>query len=341
MQTCRSFLHGSCAAAWCCLATVSLCIRCHASSPDTLFASDVITPVLCRCIRCGEVANDPPCNVGRPCNQGLVPSEDSLSCRTCGGIDEPVCCNSRFCSDSRTDRACDPGLTRARVQVEEIGTVAEFGVGATCVEPPQACGRNGTEPCGEEAADDACAGRLTPSQDYLTCIPCGALEQPPCMESADLCDSGLEVLRDSEEAPELCVTGALLTQALEAALAPGAVLDQSGGAACGLAGQPVCRDPEDPDRPACVGRTTIVVENGSDMCRGCGSADQPECTGDNVGDPCDPGFHPEGGMCVSCGYRGGAVCSYRPYCLEGLENVEGFCQTKADAEAEAEVEASS
>jgi hypothetical protein len=316
------------------IADIAKCLSKYAmsDSPTAVVKSACWGPVagsfdfltlLCRCVPCGDAANDPPCHDDPACGFRLVESGDATTCVACGGLEQPVCCNTAYCSDDESDTACDEGLSREIVKVEQY-IYAQRGTGAKCIDTTFAevrtrCGGVGDRPCLASEAHKPCRRRTTPSADGLSCIKCGSRNEAPCIGARHECAANLVILNDADGNPQLCVDS--VTYAERAATVNDGVVSQSGGGLppCGLAGQPLCTN----GGPACNGRNTIV----GSLCQACGGIDEPICSG---ADPCDSTseLRRESNKCVACGNEGSRVCAdptFGPGCNDGLENMQGRC----------------
>jgi hypothetical protein len=249
-----------------------------------------------------------PCPVGRSCRKGLAVLGDF--CVPCGGIDQVTCCDRVKCSADPSDTACQEGLYRSALRLDNRTEIAILGDGGRCVKEQtgKECGLTGQPPCNVEIGKQPCLGLATPSVDGTECVPCGMSGEAPCIDRFKLCTGTLLALFNDAGEPEVCV---------EHDVDLDKVTDQSGGP-CGMAGDPWCQN----GGPPCVGRTIPEADN---TCNPCGSVDQPRCTST---DPCDSDLRLYKNKCIACGTEGDPVCPdprAGATCNEGLENEGGLC----------------
>eukprot|EP00892_Ulva_mutabilis_P007634 jgi/Ulvmu1/5242/UM022_0035.1 len=274
------------------------------------------------CHPCGDEEGAVPCPDEPPCGYRLAVSQSSEVCVTCGGEKQLVCCDGDVCSqEDPLDTPCDAGLSIIGVQVDEDLELRSQVAEAYCSElaNPATCGKVGRPPCdvGDEVGPDGrparpCSGLSTPSEDGLSCVPCGRNNQPPCINRFKLCTGKLVAVFD-EDKPSICAKPTFSGR-------DGRTIDQSADpAGCGTAGQPWCRNSLNP----CIGRTIATAEG---VCSACGGAGQFMCTS---GSPCNGLLRQWKTKCVECGAAKQAVCdrpALGPPCNAGLKATAGVCQ---------------
>lgn len=290
------------------------------------------------CVPCGDAPGDVPCEEDDPPRCGFRLVLDNDFCESCGGPDEPVCCDKGKCSDDPENKACDEGLYRtgANIGTAVIRTVTAEAYCST-VDSGNRCGLIGQPPCLAKVEDSGlsgtverpCIGLAVPSLDGTLCVPCGNAGDLPCYDREKECTGRLITVFDSDFQPAFCFE-------IDNDDNSDLVADQSGGD-CGLPGMVGCMGTATP----CTGRSNtqaIISDDGTTfMCIPCGGVDQLACT---AAEPCDGSLRLYTKRCVACGGLSEPVCprpEMGPPCNTDLQAFGTTCEPAGNAPEKVEV----
>lgn len=286
------------------------------------------------CTPCGDEDGSLPCTEDDLPRCGYRLALVGDFCKSCGGLDQPVCCDRQQCDKSDpTNTACDAGLFRTGTQLVTF-SIKNQASEAFCsdVDTGNLCGLIDQPPCviDKEAAANGqrpCLNLATPDLAGTKCVRCGKEGDPACEEREQgLCTGNLVELYDEFGTPATCFNPKSTADDTKADdTKADRVKDQSAGAEdCGMPNMAWCVGTPTP----CIGRSIPVAGN---VCAPCGGPAQVACSS---GPPCDDNLRSYKRKCVECGGDGQAVCPLArmgPPCNEGLEAVGAHCEAGAGA----------
>lgn len=314
------------------------------------------------CVPCGDAPGDLPCEDDDPprCGFRLVLNNDF--CESCGGPDQPVCCDKEQCTDDPDNTACDKGLFRTG---SDIGTTVVRTVSADAYCSPtdsgNRCGLIGQPPCPtkeedpESTRDRPCSGLSVPSLDRTLCVACGRAGDLPCYDREKFCTGQLITVFDTEGQPIFCLevdTDVVVVQSHDDCGRPGMIACENGTPCVGSNIQAMfgengmfktCNACGGPDQLACSTAepcegTLRLYDN---RCVACGGLSEPVCPRPEMGPPCNTNLQPFGTTCepagnpppeeelavleqsfIECGSDGAEPCPGQPACGDLLFLVE-------------------